>query len=302
MAGPMEPRDSRFLGLDDEDAQLDAAGCVIAQFPLERTSTFGDGSANGPAAIIAASHEVELYDCVLGGEPFRNCGGIATARPLDFPDGEELGTSIERIRQATADWIASGKFVASIGGEHTAALGCIMAHIEAFEDLTIVQLDAHSDLRDEYHGSPYNHACVMRRVHERHPRILQVGIRSQCIEERDYQDAQVIPVWYAHDVHASDAAGQRDWISNVIGAAGRNVYLTFDCDCLDPSIMPATGTPEPGGLTWEQVTAFLDGLTRERNLVGFDVTELAPVNGLHHPQFTSAKLIYRMIGLTFANR
>jgi agmatinase len=295
------PEGQRFLGLDDAHADPEKSQCVIVPIPYERTSSYGFGSKLGPQAILDASRQVELFDSKLLSEPYAQCNGICTAQPMQFNDAESESNCVERIRLTTKSWLDEGKFVVSLGGEHMTSLGCILAHHERIDDLTIIQLDAHSDLRDQYEGSPYNHACVMKRLLDQHVHFIQVGIRSQEKEEYLLQKKHNLPVFYAHEINDKSFNGQDSWIQDVIAVARKNVYITFDCDVFDPSILPATGTPEPGGLNWYQVTRFLEALIQWRNLVGIDFSELAPIEGLHHPQFTIAKLIQRIIGMKLSH-
>jgi agmatinase len=296
----MATKDARFLGLEDSDANPNEASCIILPAPYERTSSYGWGSEAGPRAILDASQQLETFDNVLNCEPYKLCNGISTALPLRFPKDEKSSESIARVRRAVSYWLDEKKFIIALGGEHTSALGSIIAHHDEFEDLTVLQFDAHSDLRDRYENSSFNHACVMRRVHGHNIRFIQIGIRSQAIEERAFQEENEIPVFTARYIHEKSAQSQHSWIHEIIALTGNNVYVTFDCDVLDPAIMPSTGTPEPDGLNWNQITAFFEALSQWRNLVGIDFTELAPIEGLHHPQFTIAKLIQRVIGLKFS--
>jgi agmatinase len=291
------PTDQNFLALDPEDSDTASAGVVIIQVPHEATSTFGEGSAFGPARIVAASQEVELFDAALGFEPFRACGGIATLPPLNL--GECDGAAVaERLRLEARRWLGLGRFTITIGGEHSSIVGAVQASCETFSDLTVLQLDAHSDLRPDFEGTPWNHACAVARILDFHDSVVQAGIRSQAPEEREISESLGLPVFYAHDIHDREADGI-DWIGDLVAALRPNVHITFDCDAFDPAVIPATGTPEPNGLTWRQVDRLLDRVCRERNLVSFDVSELAPIPGLHHPEFTVAKMIYRWIGRRF---
>ncbi|MGE3165450.1 MAG: agmatinase [Planctomycetota bacterium] len=290
------PPTQNFLGLPAEHSDPARAGVIVQQVPFEATSTFGVGSSVGPAAILDASREVELFDAELGCEPWQAARGIATLAPLPVVD--LTGAAVAQLlAERTAALLDRGKFVVTIGGEHTSIVGAAWAHADRFPNLTVVQFDAHSDLRPEYHGTAWNHACAIARIRERSPRVVAVGIRSQEREERRLcdHDAQLTTV-YAHEVHAESPEA---WLDRVIDACGPEVYVTFDFDALDPALMPATGTPEPGGLTWQQATRALRRLCRERRVVGVDFNELAPIGGLHHPQFVAAKLIYRFLGYRF---
>jgi agmatinase len=280
-----------FLGLPIKFTDVESAGCVIIPVPFEATSTFGRGSGRGPAAVIEASHEVELFDAALGFEPFRRAGGIHTMSPLDCDgcDGERIAG---RLHDAALPFFERGRFVVTLGGEHTSVVGAVRAACECRDDVTVVQFDAHSDLRDEYEGTRWNHASAMARILDFNERIIQVAIRSQCAEERALIDERGIPVFYAHEISEADDS----WIDRVIEKTSGAVYVTFDCDAFDPSVIPATGTPEPGGLSWRQVDAFFAALSAKRRLVGMDISELAPIEGMLHPQFTIARLTSRVIG------
>lgn len=288
-----------FLGLPSEHSDPETAGVIVLPVPFESTSTYGKGSWAGPEAILEASHQVELFDCALGCEPFVQAGGIATLEPLNVLgcNGPEVAL---RIEEAVNPWIARGKFVVVLGGEHTSIIGNVRAHCAVFNDVTVIQFDAHSDLRPEYEESEWNHACAMARLLDFHDSLVQVGIRSQEAGERALVEARSIVNLYAHDVHAMERQG-KDYAGRIVEACRPRVYLTFDCDALDPSIIPATGTPEPGGLTWYQVDEILGRLCREREVIGMDFNELAPIEGSSVSQFTIAKLIYRMIGYRFSS-
>ena len=285
---------ARFLALDDEHAQPEKARFLIIPVPFEQTSSYGQGSAYGPAAIIEASHQVELYDASLACKPHTAAGGIATLAPLET-DGYGGAAMAERLNGIVGRWLDRDKRVIALGGEHTSVVGAIRAHAERYKGLSVLQLDAHSDLRPNYQEDPWNHACAMARVLDFHDKVVQVGIRSQSEEERTISRERGLPVFYGEAIHSSEERG-RDWIGDVIEATSKRVYVTFDCDVLDAGAMPATGTPEPGGLTWRQVCRLFARLSAEREVVGFDVSELAPIKGFNHPQYMIAKLIYRFVG------
>lgn len=287
-----------FMALERAHSHPDDASVIVIPVPFEQTSSFGLGSSGGPEAIITASHEVELFDAALGFEPFQAVGGIATlaAMDLDGLDGERVS---QRLCAEVSEWLERGKFVVTLGGEHTSIVGAVRAHCEACNDLTVLQFDAHSDLRPDYLGTRWNHACAVARILDFHDSVVQVGIRSQDKAEREVASAKGLPVFYAHAIH-HDAEQGHDWVQPILDATRQNVYITFDCDVLDPSVIPATGTPEPGGLTWLQVDKLLKRLCAARNVVGLDVNELAPIEGINYPQFTIAKLIYRFIGYRVA--
>ncbi|HOD51699.1 MAG TPA: agmatinase [Candidatus Hydrogenedentes bacterium] len=291
------PTSKNYLALDRSQSDIRTASVVVQQAPFERTSSYGTGSAKGPQAIIEASHQVELFDAALDREPVASLGGIATLAPMK--PGQKDGRQFARtLKNETEYWIRQGKFVVTFGGEHTSTIGAIQAHCEAYGGLTVLQLDAHSDLRDEYEGSRWNHACAMARVLDFHKHLVQAGIRSQAIEERQKTDALGTPVVYAHQILAPPS-GEDSWMKRVIGACRERVYITLDCDVFDPAVIPATGTPEPGGLNWAHVEGLFHRLCSAREVVGMDVTELAPIKGILYPQFTIARLVYRFLGIRF---
>ncbi|HOJ33443.1 MAG TPA: agmatinase [Candidatus Hydrogenedentes bacterium] len=291
------PTEQNFLGLPAEYSGEDARVVVVA-VPYESTSTYGRGSYLGPQAIIAASHEVELYDAVLAKETYLAVKGIGTIAPFDFSDmdGEAVAA---RVYEITYSLLKRGKKVVLLGGEHTSVVGNVKAHCRYFQDVSVLQFDAHSDLRPDYLDNPWNHACAATRILDFHDHLVQVGIRSQSVEDSQVATQRRIPIFYAHEIFRKDTQ-KEDWAEEIISSLRPNVYITFDCDVLDPSVVPGTGTPEPGGLTWYQLDHFLAALCKKRRVVGVDVSELSPIPGQHHSEFTIAKLIYRMIGYAFS--
>lgn len=284
----------RFLGLDDGQADPDQSEFIVLPVPFERTSSFGTGSAKGPEAILRASQEVELYDTELGFEPWSAAGGIATLRPLELrpdDDGKAVMDSVDRV---VSEWRDRRKMVVTMAGEHTGVVGSIRAHTRASADVTVLQLDAHSDLRDSYQDDRWNHACTMARVLDFHDDIVQVGIRSESLEDRSLADARGVRVFPAHRIH-DDADRGRDWIAPILDACAECVYITLDCDVLDPAVLPATGTPEPGGLSFDEICAVLRAAGEAGRIVGGDVVELAPIPGFHAYDFTAAKLAYKLL-------
>ncbi|MCX8064054.1 MAG: agmatinase, partial [Candidatus Hydrogenedentes bacterium] len=256
-----------FLGIEDKYSNFETSKYVILPIPYEETSTYGKGSKLGPQAILNASHEVELYDVVLGMETYKECGGITTIKPTKLGARTSKDLS-KKLSEFVRKMLELNKFVITIGGEHTSVVGAIYAHIEKFPDLTILQFDAHSDLRDSYSGDKWNHACAMARVLDTYKgKLVQIGIRSVGPEELELRAniSQRLITFHAHDVKDNP-----DKIHDIINHLGEKVYITFDCDVFDPSVIPATGTPEPGGLTWEWIDKFFHTLTKERRVVGFD--------------------------------
>ncbi|MDA8106616.1 MAG: agmatinase [Nitrospiraceae bacterium] len=288
-----------FLALPEQWSGLERSRVAVLPVPYEHTTSFGKGTASGPGSILEASGQVELYDEELDAEIYTLTGGIATLKPL-APGGNDA-VAVESIRKNVNGLIEKDKTVVCIGGEHTISIGSARAYSERYQDLSVLQLDAHSDLREEYEGNRYSHACVMARVYEFNKNIVQAGIRSQCREEADFIRQKQIKTFYAFDLRGRRYSADRyAWHDAVIGSLRENVYLTIDCDFFDPGLMPAVGTPEPGGFGWQETVSFLRRLSGCRRIVGFDITELSPIPGLIHPQFVMAKLIYKLIGYIFS--
>lgn len=280
-----------FLGIPDRFSNPDRARFLILPAPYEGTVTYKKGTKDGPAAIIAASQQVELFDEELGFEPYR--AGIATLAALEVtPEGPKQ--MVERARRTVRELLRKKRMVIFLGGEHSLTTGAVRAYQEKFNDLSVLQLDAHADLRDTYDNSPYNHACTLRRVREICPAV-QVGIRNLSAEENKFISQKGIQLYYAKDIWNTN-----DWIDEAIGKLPRNVYVTIDLDVFDPSCMPAVGTAEPGGLSWYQVLEVLRKTVEEKNVVGFDVMELSPIPEMVAPDFLAAKLVYKMIGYLMA--
>ena len=276
-----------YLDLPQEYRDYSKSRVVVLPIPYDGTSTWLKGADQGPKALLEASTKLELYDIPTDYEPFRV--GIHTASPITemvTPD-QMVAASKQRAKQLIDD----GKFVVSIGGEHSVSIGVIEAHAEAYSDLTVLQIDAHTDLQDEYCGSRYNHGCVMARVKEHCP-IVQVGIRS--MDEQEKENVTPGHVFWAHQI-----VGREGWQPEVVKLLSKNVYITFDLDGFDPSVFPSTGTPEPGGLSWYPVMELMRLAFANANVVGFDVVELCPNPIAKASDFLAAKLIYRMLALKF---
>lgn len=285
------PAENNFLGITDPElCSYEHAKFIIQQVPYEHTSSYISGSAKGPDAMIQASHFVEFYDEELDMESFRN-GGIATLKAIDFDEHVDAD-AISLIEKSTNQLINDNKFVISLGAEHTVTLGFVKAHVKKYPQLSVLQIDAHSDLRQSYHDNPYSHASVMARVHDLNIPITQIGIRAQCKEEADLiKSAANIHTFYAHQIRQN-----QHWMDDAIKTLRNDVYLTIDADGFDPSVIPAVGTAEPRGLYWEETLTFLKKVIMTKNVIGFDVVEIAPVNGNSLSEYTCAKLIYRLIG------
>jgi agmatinase len=301
-AGWLSVQDN-FLGLDEPWCHPEQAGVRVLVAPYEHTSSYILGSDRGPSVIIEASQQVELYDEILECEPYREWGGVATAEPLDLK-GKVDGAAVEAIEQYVLPHVRPGRFVVTLTGEHTGALGAIRAHAKRFPDMCVLQIDAHGDLRDAYQGNPYSHASVMARVVQDGLRLTQVGIRSISSEEVELiRRTPTITTFLAAKIldPLGPYAGQcARWIPDVVKACTGPVYLTFDCDGLDASLIPALGTPEPGGLGWYDTLNLIAAVAEGPGIIGMDVSELAPIPGFVAPQFSMARLMYRMLGRILA--
>ena len=283
--------EKNFLGIrESEFSKYGKSKFVIHPVPYEYTSSYLSGSAKGPQAIIDASHFVEFYDEMLGMETYKQCG-IATAEALQF-NGKVDADAIKLIEQATDHFITDGKFVISLGAEHTVTYGFVKSHLKKYKNLSVLQIDAHADLRFSYNDNLYSHASVMARVHELDVPLTQIGIRALSKPEADLSlSSNKIHTFYAHDIRKND-----NWIDAAINSLSDTVYLTIDADGFDPSIMPGVGTAEPGGLFWDETMQFLQLLTQRKKVVGFDIVECAPMEGTILSEYTLAKLCYRIIG------
>lgn len=300
-----EGPDHNFLGIDEPWCHPGQAGVYVLPAPYEHTSSYILGSDRGPSAILEASCQVEFYDEQLGCEPFREWGGIATASALDLR-GKVDRAAVEAIESFVSPHVGTGRFLVTLTGEHTGALGAIRAHAKRYPQMCVVQIDAHGDLREAYQGNPFSHASVMARVVEDGRPLVQVGIRSICPEEiARINKTDRIKTFFAANI--LDPSGPYEgkatrWIPDVVAACRGPVYLTFDCDGLDASIVPALGTPEPGGLGWYDTLNLITALANGPGIVGMDVSEIAPIDGFVAPQFSIARLIYRILGRIKAGR
>jgi agmatinase len=287
-----------FMGLDEAASDFARGQAVILPVPYEATTSFGGGTSGGPGAIIESSRYIELYDQELDCEPADV--GIATLPALQLT-GAGPQAALQELRRAYDDVLdaAPDKFVIMLGGEHSISSAPMLAWADRLQAkdrrLSVLQIDAHTDLRPEYEGSPYSHAAVMARVQDR-VEIVAVGIRAMTTEEMALvRRSDSIHVFLADNIHTGD-----EWIDDVMSRLGEDVYITFDVDGFDPALIPSTGTPEPGGLQWYPVLKLLRRVFTERTVHAVDVVELAPIPGLAAPDFLVAKLIYKMIGYRFA--
>jgi len=282
-----------FLGAD-VSAPYEKAEVVILPVPYEATTTYRQGCKYGPEAILEASQQVEYYDDELEREVWPS--GIHTHPAIsDTRNGQIAAEAMLQTTQATVQkLVQDGKFVIALGGEHSITAGIVTAYQQAYpeEPFTVVQIDAHGDLRHEYEGSIYNHACVMRRIVELGLPTVQIGVRSLCREEADLIKEKGLTV-----VRAQELASQPDWITQTLShISTQRVFLTIDLDGVDPAAMPGVGTPEPGGLSWFALLSFLRQLFQSYEVIGADVMELAPISGSVVSEFTAAKLVYKLIG------
>jgi agmatinase len=292
----MTEKIARFFGLSEEFSDPEAAAAAILPVPYDATSTWKKGADRGPAAILAASAQVELYDIETGTEPYR--AGIATLPEIRF-DGPPEALA-DRVAARAGEVLDRGQLPVLLGGEHSVSIGAMRAAAERHAGLSFLQIDAHGDTRESYEGSTHNHACVMARARELGP-IVQVGIRAIDAAEAETMDRE--RVFFAHEIRDRAQAARSDaWIDRAVALLAPEVYVTIDLDAFDPSLVPATGTPEPGGLGWYQVTDLLAAVTAARRIVAFDVVELLPQPGQHASDFLAAKLVYRLLAMIWSAR
>lgn len=293
-----EPTWPAFLGDDTwEGCAPGDPAAVVLPVPYDLTSSYKKGADRGPRALLEASAYVELYDIETDSEPWLR--GIETAAPVECDEPPEELTRL--VRRRVAEVFDRGSLPIVLGGEHSVTIGAVEAAAAASEaagrSFSVLQVDAHADTRESYHGSKYNHACVMARAREHGP-IVQVGIRAIDASERAGIDSDRV-VW-GHTITAARATGDTAWMDRAIDGLVDDVYLTIDLDAFDPSLVPATGTPEPGGLLWHEVNELVRRLVARRRLVGFDVVELLPQPGQHASDFLAAKLVYRVLAEAWA--
>ncbi|MBW2936896.1 agmatinase [Aureisphaera sp. CAU 1614] len=277
-----------YAGIPQQYAALETSKVVLIPVPYDGTSTWQKGADKGPEAFLNASENMELYDIETETEVYKQ--GIYLADAITEKSSPEAVVDI--VHKTVKDYILRNKFVTIFGGEHSISIGTIRAFNETFDDLTVLQLDAHADLRKEYEGSKCNHACALYEASQT-TNLLQVGIRSMDVAETRVMDTE--KTWFAHDM-----ANDEYWMDNVIEAMGDNVFITIDLDAFDPSIMPSTGTPEPGGLFWYETLEFLKQVFAEKNVVGFDIVELCPRPEEKSSDFLAAKLYYKMLSYKFS--
>jgi agmatinase len=281
-----------FGGTTPTTASFDSARVVILPIPLDRTTSYVPGTRNGPHEILVASSHMELWDEET--ETDIHSIGIYTLPEMEFPYAT-MDEVVKEIRRVASELVKRDKFVVALGGEH-AITGPLVAAVAArYPGLSVLQIDAHADLRESFMGTPHNHACAMRRVLE-YARCTQVGIRSLSPEEAAAAPTLPTEIFYDYNMRQQD-----DWIERVVDSLSETVYITIDVDGFDPAIMPATGTPEPGGLSWYEGLALIRRVIEARKVVGCDIVELSPMPGNVAPNFTCAKLIYKILSYRFAS-
>ncbi len=276
-----------FGKIEEEYSGFEDSGILLQSCPYDGTSTWGKGADKAFGAFMEASDHMELYDIETGSEVYRKGIHILPElRPAGDP--EEV---FRQIYSKTKELLRHDKFLTFIGGEHSVSIGIIKAFYEKYKDLTVLQLDAHTDLRSDYLGSAYNHACAMHDA-SRNTRLIQAGIRSMDSSELDFFDPSGC-------VYAREMQDDDDWIDRIVSLLGENVYISFDVDVFDPSVMPSTGTPEPGGMTWYQVTKLLRRVFAAANVRGFDIVEFAPQENRRADAFMLVKLYYKMLSYKY---
>ncbi|UMB54006.1 agmatinase [Lutibacter sp. A64] len=278
-----------YAGIPEQNSKIETSKVVLIPVPYDGTSTWQKGADKGPEAFLSASENMELYDIETDTEVYKN--GIYLADAVTENTSPE--SMVEAVHQTTKEYIKKNKFVTLFGGEHSISIGSIRAFNECFNSLTVVQIDAHADLRKEYEGSTCNHACAVYEASQT-TNLIQVGIRSMDAIEKTVMDLD--KVFFAHEMAQDDY-----WMENAIDLMTENVFLTIDLDAFDPSIMPSTGTPEPGGLLWYETLEFLNKIFKEKNVVGFDIVELCPNEKEKSSDFLAAKLYYKMLSYKFNN-
>jgi len=276
-----------FAGIEEKYCTADAAAVYLQSIPYDGTSTWGKGADKGFDAFLDAAENMELYDIETRSEVFRK--GVHILPEISENTSPE--SMFEAVYNSTTELLKKNKFLTFFGGEHSVSIGVIKAFYEKHQNLTVLQLDAHADLRPSYDGSAYNHACAVHDASKK-TNLIQVGIRSMDQSEEAHMDRS--KVYFADDMY-----GQSNWMRESIDKMTDQVYLTIDLDVFNPSIMPATGTPEPGGLDWNTCIQYLKMVFSSKDVVGFDIVELAPIKGMKAPQFLAAKLYYKLLSYKF---
>jgi len=280
---------TNFAGVADEFCSFDYAAVLLQSVPYDGTSTWIKGADRGFSAFLDALENMELYDIETGTEVYRK--GVHILPQLKEDASPEA--MFNEVYFKTKELLETGKYLTFFGGEHSISVGVIKAFYEKYDNLTVLQLDAHADLRPSYHGSSYNHACALYDASV-NTNLIQVGVRSMDIEEVEHMDKS--KTFFAENMY-----GTSDWMDQSIALMTDDVYLTIDLDAFDPGILPATGTPEPGGIDWNTMIRYLRKVFEQKNVVGFDIVELAPIEGNKASEFLVAKLYYKLLSYKFLN-
>lgn len=278
-----------FAGIPEEFSKSEKAKIILIPVPYDGTSTWQKGADKGFDAFMEAADNMELYDIETDSEVYRE-GLYITEKIMESRSPELM---VEAVHQKVKKYLTLNKFVTLFGGEHSISIGAIRAFNECYNNLTVLHLDAHADLRKKYQGSSCNHACALYEASQ-NTNLIQIGIRSMDVSEKNILDKN--KVYYAEELSENDY-----WMDSALEQMTDTVYITFDLDVLDPSIMPSTGTPEPGGLLWYETLTFLKKVFQQKNVVGFDLVELCPIPNLKAPDFLSAKLFYKMLSYKFSS-
>ena len=280
-----------FLGIDAE--LIRSPQVIVVPFGLEKTVSYGGGTKNGPKEIIKASHQVELFDEELNKEPYKEIG-IKTLKP--FPIKNKIESALDQLTKINEDILSSNKFPLILGGEHSITPGSIKPFAKKYDEITLLHFDAHADLREIYQGEKFSHASAIKRCLDyKNLKVVSFGIRNLSKEEMDFynNNRDRIEIFWGKDKQTWDLSLLDKFFKN------KNVYITFDVDGLDASIMPATGTPEPGGMLWEDVLPIIKKVCQISNVVGADINELAPIKNFDSYNFLVAKLAYKILSYTF---
>ncbi|MDO8536002.1 MAG: agmatinase [Candidatus Omnitrophota bacterium] len=283
-----------YIALEEEYSSFKKSKVVVMQVPYDKTATYIKGTVNGPQAIIDASKKMELFDEELNQETYKIGIHTMEALPVQEMAPEAM---VDKVYGSTLEILKANKFPVILGGEHSLSIGSVKAFKEVYADLSVLHLDAHYDMRDEYFGSKFNHGCVARRISEICP-IVQMGTRSLSKEEKDFLASQA-STGRIKTVNVYDILDMPLWKDVISRSLSEHVYISIDLDVFDPSLMPAVGTPEPGGIGWYETLDLLREVSKDKKIVGFDVVELCPIKGQVSSDFLASKLIYRLLGYIF---
>ncbi|MGD2170225.1 MAG: agmatinase [Chlamydiota bacterium] len=292
MTNITKEKEINFLGLNDHYTKEENANIVIYPIAFDLTTSYQHGTDKGPLALLDASQYIELYDIETDFEAYKK--GIFTHKFQSYQSSEDM---LDQVYSTTSEYIKKGKFVAALGGEHSISFPLIKAHSDAFKNISVLQIDAHADLHPALDGNPFSHGSVMSRVRELNniKSHVAVGIRSMAVEEKPFIDHK--RTFFAHDIQMDDT-----WMEKAIDQLSDQVYITFDLDAFDSSLMPATGTPEPGGLTWNTALRLLRKVASKKQVVGFDVVELLPLENFQAPNYLASKLVYKLLNYIFEGK